>query len=111
MAEEALREVFQRVEPRRLTCEDVISAVANYYTISVEDIMGARRNREITVPRQVAMYLCRTLADVSFPRIGDAFKRDHSTIQHGCDKVEQELKTDATLASQVSDISRQLKER
>ncbi len=111
LAEEALREVFQRVEPRRLTCEDVINAVANYYTISVEDIIGARRNREITVPRQVAMYLCRTLADVSFPRIGDAFKRDHSTIQHGCDKVEQELKTDTTLASQVSDISRQLKER
>ncbi len=111
LAEEALREVFQRVEPRRLTCEDVIVAVANYYGVAVDDIMGSRRNREITVPRQVAMYLSRTLADVSFPRIGDAFKRDHSTIQHGCDKVSEDMKSNATLASQVNDITRQLKER
>lgn len=111
LAEEALREVFQRAEPKHITCEDVIDAVAGYYSITGDDLRGPRRNREITVPRQIAMYLCRELADVSFPRIGDAFKRDHSTVQHGCDKIEEEIKVNATFASLVDDLTRQLKEK
>ena len=111
LAEEALREVFQRAEPHHVNCEDVISAVAGYYSITPEELTGRRRNREIIIPRQIAMYLCREVAEVSFPRIGDAFKRDHSTIQHGCDKIEEEVKVNATFASLVDDLTRQLKER
>ncbi len=111
LAEEALREVFQRAEPKHLTCEDVINQVALFYSVTAEDLKGPRRNREITVPRQIAMYLCRELADVSFPRIGDAFQRDHSTVQHGCDKIDSELKTNPGFASQIDDLTRQLKEK
>ena len=111
LAEEALREVFQRVEPRHLTCDDVIEAVAAYYSITPEDIRGPRRSREVSVPRQIAMYLCREVASVSFPRIGDAFRRDHSTVQHGCDKIGTDMKENPALASLISDLTRQLKER
>jgi len=89
----------------------VINQVALFYSVTAEDLKGPRRNREITVPRQIAMYLCRELADVSFPRIGDAFQRDHSTVQHGCDKIDSELKTNPGFASQIDDLTRQLKEK
>ncbi len=108
LTEEALREVFQRAEPKHVTCDDIIKGVALYYSLSPEDLVGPRRNREIIIPRQVAMYLCREVADVSFPRIGDAFQRDHSTIQHGCDKVAMSIKQNATFASLVDDLKRQL---
>ena len=110
LAEDALREIFQRSQPRQLTCQDVMDTVARYYSISAEDLKSPRRSREISVPRQIAMYLCREVANVSFPRIGDAFRRDHSTIQHGCDKIAEDMKTSASLTSLIGDLTRQLRE-
>ena len=110
LAEDALREIFQRAQPRQLTCQDVMDTVARYYSITSDDLKSPRRSREISVPRQIAMYLCREVANVSFPRIGDAFRRDHSTIQHGCDKIAEDMKTSASLTSLISDLTRQLRE-
>ncbi len=111
LAEDALREVFRHAEPRHLTCTDVIETVARYYSLPAESLTGPRRSREITVPRQIAMYLCRQVANVSYPRIGDAFGRDHSTVQHGCDKIQQERAFNASLNTVLSDLSRQLREQ
>ncbi len=110
LAEDALREIFQRAQPRQLTCQDVMETVARYYSITTEDLKSPRRSREISVPRQIAMYLCREVADVSFPKIGDAFRRDHSTIQHGCDKIAEDMKTSASLTTLIGDLTRQLRE-
>ena len=110
LAEDALREVFRHAEPRHLTCTDVIEAVARYYSLPAESLTGPRRSREITTPRQIAMYLCRQVANVSYPRIGDAFGRDHSTVQHGCEKIEDERATNSSLNTVLTDLSRQLKE-
>ena len=109
-AEEALREVFQSAEPRRLTCGDIIDAVAQYYSISVDDLKGPRRSREVSVPRQIAMYLCREIGSASFPHIGEAFGRDHSTIQHGCERIAEERKQNPSLETVINDLSRQLQE-
>ena len=111
LAEEALREIFVRAEPKRLSCDDIIEAVAQYYSLTADDLKGPRRNREITVPRQVAMYLCREVASVSFPAIGDAFSRDHSTVQHGCDKVAEERKSSPTLDVAINDLTKLIQER
>ena len=111
LAQEALREVFQRAKPRQLDCDTIINVVADYFSLTEEDIKGPRRSRELAVPRQIAMFLCRDLANISFPRIGEAFHRDHSTVLHGVEKVDEELKKDVTLASQVDDLRRRLKER
>ncbi len=112
LTDDALREVFSRAEPRHITCEDVIDCVARYYSITPDDLTGPRRNREITVPRQIAMYLCREMTDASLPRIGQSIGgRDHSTILYGCDKIAGGIKTSPSLASLVSDIQQQLKDR
>ena len=111
LTEEALRDIFQSNEPRHVTCDDVITAVAGYYNVKVEDIKGPRRNREITVPRQIAMYLCREMVDVSLEMIGTRFNRDHSTVMHACQKVVTEKDQSPSLASLLRDLTKQLQER
>lgn len=111
LMEEALRDIFQSNEPRHVTCDDVITAVAGYYNVKVEDIKGPRRNREITVPRQIAMYLCREMVDVSLEMIGTRFNRDHSTVMHACQKVAAEKDQSPSLASLIRDLTKQLQER
>ncbi|MCL2545255.1 MAG: chromosomal replication initiator protein DnaA, partial [Clostridia bacterium] len=75
-----------RPEPRRVTCEMIQNAVAAYYGIEVAELKGQKRNREIILPRQAAMFLIREMTDLSLPRIGDAFGgRDHTTVMHSCD--------------------------
>jgi len=112
LAEEALREVFAKHEPRNLTCEDVMRVVATYYNVTVDDLKGPRRTREIATPRQVAMFLCRELTDSSMSRIGEAMGgRDHTTVLHGCDKVAEDIRTSEAFASLVDDIRRQLQNK
>ncbi|MNS82672.1 Chromosomal replication initiator protein DnaA [compost metagenome] len=54
--------------------------------------MSAKRSADITYPRQIAMYLCREVADLSYPKIGDSFGgRDHSTVMHACNKIDKEI--------------------
>ena len=111
LAEDALREVFQSTAPRQLTCDDIIEAVAQYYSLTGDDLKGPRRNREISMPRQIAMYLCREVGSASFPHIGDAFGRDHSTIQHGCDRIAEERRENPSMETVINDLIRQLRER
>ena len=112
LAEEALREVFASHEPHNITCEDVMRVVASYYNVTPEDLKGPRRNREITVPRQIAMYLCRELTDCSMSRIGDAMGgRDHTTVLHGCDKVAEDLRTSESLGALMDDIRHRLQNK
>ena len=111
LAEEALREVFAQREVRRVTCELIQETGADYYSISVDDLKSARRNREITVPRQVAMYLTREMVGLSLPRIGESFGgRDHTTVMHSCERVQGILKGNPGFLSQMDDIRRLIKD-
>ena len=112
LAEEALKEVFARSEPRHVTCEDVMEAVATYYSVTVADLKGPRRTRDVAVPRQIAMYIARETVGAPLTMIGDAFgHRDHSTVNHACQKVAGEVKTSPALSTLVSDLIQQLQER
>lgn len=110
LAREALADVFSRNEHRHISCEDVMTAVAEYYDVTVEDIKSPKRQRTITVPRQVAMYLSRELVSLSLPAIGDAFKRDHTTVMHACEKIAAEMKTSAALKNLIQNITHKLSE-
>ena len=111
LTEEALRESFAHDPPRVVTADVVINAVADYYSVAPEDITGASRRREVTVPRQMAIYLTRELVGLSLPQIGQAFGgRDHSTILYSCNLVAKNIKADAGTASLVSDIKRRISE-
>ena len=111
LTEEALREVFAMREKRHVNCDDVQERVAAYYGITVEDLKGARRNREITVPRQIAMYLTREMVGLSLPRIGECFGgRDHTTVMHACDKISSAMKDMPELAATIDDLQKSLKD-
>ena len=112
LAEEALREVFAHNEPRHVTCRDVMNAVAAYYNVTVEDLESTRRSRDVTVPRQIAMYIAREVVGAPLTMIGDCFgKRDHSTVNHACNKVKEEMKTSPSLNNLINDLIQQLTER
>lgn len=111
LAEEALRDILSVRDPKRITCELIQQAVAEYYGVSVADIVGQKRKREIALPRQVAIYLTREMTEMSLPRIGDAFKRDHSTIMHSCDKIAEMSKTSAEMAATIDDLKKRIQEK
>lgn len=91
---------------------DIVSiqkAVADYYKLTVEVLKGKRRSANIAYPRMVAMYLCRMLTDQSFPRIGLEFGgRDHSTVIHAVDKIEDDLKSNSQLKEIINEIKSKL---
>lgn len=84
----------------------VIAAVADAFSISIDDLKGNSRRREISQARQVGMYLMRQHTDLSLPKVGEEFGgKDHTTVMYSCDKVAQKLKRDLNLAQTVRQIS------
>lgn len=82
-------------DPRRITIDLITAVVAEYYNVTMDDIKSKKRNREISVPRQTAMYLCRELNGASLPRIGQEFGgRDHTTVMHAVEKLENDISHD-----------------
>ena len=79
-------------------------AVADYYELTVETLKSKKRKAEITNPRQVAMYLCKLKTEECLEKIGLEFNRDHATVIHGCNKVENELKTNPQLKKDIQAI-------
>ena len=109
LAEEALREVFSEHTPKSLTIQDIIDLVGQYYAVTQDDLTGPRRNRSFTVPRQMVMYLSRKLTNASLPKIGEALGgRDHTTVLHGCAKIEELSRDSALLRAAIDDITKQL---
>ena len=79
--------------------------VSEYFQISVEDIRSKKRSSNISFPRQIAMYLCRTLTSESFPKIGIEFGgKDHSTVMHSVEKIEKEIRENKDLANIIEKL-------
>lgn len=98
------------VRPVALTMEDIIMAVADYYDVSAEAMVGRGRSRDVSTARQVAMYLAREEADATLEAIGEAFDgRNHSTVLYSCDRVADLLATDSPLRRQMRAILQALK--
>ncbi len=83
------------------SAEQIITRVAEHYHVRAADIRGNRRPANIAHPRQVAMYLTRRITGLSFPEIGREFNRDNSTVQHGCKKIESDIKTNPNLRAEL----------
>ncbi len=93
LAENALKEFISPDRKREITADLIINTVAEHFNLSSQDIRGSKRNSEIVQPRHMAMYLCRNMTNLSLNSIGDALgKRDHSTIMHGIEKVDNDMK-------------------
>ena len=110
-AESLLRDTIDNEKQDALTFEQIMKTVADHYDIRLVDMTSKRRPSAITGPRQVAMYLCRTLTQASLPEIGVAFGKTHATILHACRLVETKMVEDADLRQSVSHLSRQLEKK
>ena len=110
LCQDALRDIFVK-KTRAITAETIMQTVSNYYGITTADLISSTRRREITVPRQIAIYLTREMTTMSLPQIGQAFgNRDHSTILHSCNTVAANIKSSSSMSSVVNDIKNLIKE-
>lgn len=108
-AKAALASLATDGRQRRVSVADVLEAVAEHYRISADDLRGKQRDKHIVVPRQVAMYLMRQETEASLMEIGQALGgRDHSTVLHGCEKINREVNEDSALRKEVLAIRQQL---
>jgi chromosomal replication initiator protein len=106
LAKEVLKDLIQ-ARSELVTIEQIQKLVASYFNVKVTDLKGERRSRIISVPRQVAMYLCRKHTKASYPEIGDRFGgKDHSTVISAVNKIARLLKTDPHLKMSVDNIER-----
>ena len=86
-----------------VTAEDIQKAVASYYRVKVSDLKSAKRTKQLVVPRQIGMYLCRKLTSLSFLEIAEAFgRRDHTTVMHACDRIANGIQRDSELNQTVN---------
>jgi chromosomal replication initiator protein len=85
--------------------KSVMAAVAEYYDISLGDLLSSRRAREISRPRQVAMYLAKALTKHSLPAIGRMLERDHTTVLHGCRQIEKLRLKDPELDTEIRELT------
>ncbi len=111
LAAEALKDIISSDNNREVTPELILDIVAEHFNISIADLKSKKRNAEIANPRQVAMYLMRTMStkELSLKAIGAIFGgNDHSTIKYGIEKVESEMETDETLANTVNIIKKKI---
>ena len=109
LAEEVLKDLISPNEKKIVTPELIVQVVAEHCNVSPEDIISQKRSREITVPRQICMYLCRKLTNTPLKAIGDYLGgRDHSTIMHGANKIKNDLSDNDELRGNIEVILKKL---
>jgi chromosomal replication initiator protein len=80
--------------------------------LRIDDFKSQRRTRNVSHPRQISMYLCRKLTDMSLPKIGEEFGgRDHTTVIHAYEKISENLKTDEVLQNTINEISKKITQK
>jgi chromosomal replication initiator protein len=111
MAERAVRDLVRPQEPKRVKIEDIQRVVARQYNVSRSDLLSSRRTANVVRPRQIAMYLAKTLTLRSLPEIGRRFGgRDHTTVLHAVRKIEGLVGQDNVLAEEIELLKRLLQE-
>ncbi len=109
LTRECLQDLIKENGPILITGELIQEKVAEYYRMRVEDFTSKKRTKNIAYPRQIAMYLCREMTDLSLPKIGELFGgRDHSTVIHACDKIAEEMRSNQELQASINKIKSSL---
>uniref|UniRef100_UPI00351D1509 chromosomal replication initiator protein DnaA n=1 Tax=Paractinoplanes globisporus TaxID=113565 RepID=UPI00351D1509 len=111
LAEEVLRDFMPDGAGPEITADQIMVSTADYFGVSLEDLRGHSRSRVLVNARQVAMYLCRELTDLSLPRIGQAFGgRDHTTVMHADRKIRQHMAERRSLYNQIAELTNRIKQ-
>ena len=109
LAQTVLRDIVDQDDANVVSPTDIITATAQYFKLSVDDLYGSSRSQSIATARQIAMYLCRERTSLSLPKIGQLFgNRDHTTVMYAYKKISDLMKERRSIYNQVSEITTQL---
>ncbi len=109
LAIDALKDFISKGIGEKNDIHRIQKIVSEYFQISVDDIRSKKRSSNISFPRQIAMYLCRTMTSESFPKIGTEFGgKDHSTVMHSVEKIENEIKVNKDLANIIEKLKKDI---
>jgi chromosomal replication initiator protein len=110
ITEAVLKDLLPNEAGPEITAAQIMAATAQYFGVTVDDLCGSSRSRVLVTARQIAMYLCRELTDLSLPKIGQAFGgRDHTTVMHADRKIRQLMAERRSLFNQVTDLTSRIK--
>ena len=108
LTKSCISELLGGAEPTSVTVEKIFGAVYKKYNIKKEEIIGSRRTKEVAAARHIAIYLVRTVTEMSLPNIGKIFNRDHSTVMSSVETVEKRLRNDALLNVEIHDMIKEV---
>lgn len=111
VAQSQLKDIFSQAKHGNVTIDNILRVVSEHFKLSYMDLKGKKRTRNIAFPRQVAMYIAREITEYSTTELGFEFGgRDHTTVMHACQKVDERLKLDPNLESTIQSLIRQIKD-
>ncbi|WP_106815623.1 chromosomal replication initiator protein DnaA [Microbacterium timonense] len=109
LAQTVLRDIVDQDDANVISPTDIISATAQYFKLTVDDLYGSSRSQSVATARQIAMYLCRERTSLSLPKIGQLFgNRDHTTVMYAYKKISELMKERRSIYNQVTEITAQL---
>lgn len=109
VAAEALKDIIQPMAGKKVDSSVIMDVVSRFYHVTVDDLKSNRRSKDVTNPRQVAMFLCRTLLNMTLPQIGLEFgNRDHTTVMHSCSKVQDDIRAEGVLLKEIEEIKKRI---
>jgi len=110
-AQQQLRDTFGSPKQNNVTIETIQKVVAEYFSLSYTDLKGKKRTKAVSFPRQLAMYIAREITEYSTTELGMEFGgRDHTTVMHGCQKIEERLKAEPSLETTIQKLHKLIKD-
>lgn len=108
-AEEVLKDILPRTTVKKISISTIQKVVSEHYSIKPGFMRAKKRTKEVVFPRQIAMYLSRTMTDSSLPVIGEEFGgRDHTTILHAYEKIRKDVQTNPQLSQEIAEIIKKI---
>ncbi|MFI1915810.1 chromosomal replication initiator protein DnaA [Nocardia sp. NPDC020380] len=111
LAEVVLRDLMPDTATLEITAATIMAVTAEYFNTTLEELTGPGKARPLAQARQIAMYLCRELTDLSLPKIGQAFGRDHTTVMYAEKKIRKEMTERRRVYDQVQELTARIKQR
>jgi chromosomal replication initiator protein len=109
-AQTVLKDLVPLGESKVTSPAEIIEAVCRYYQLTKSDIIGSSRVKAVAMARQIAMYLCREMTDLSLPKIGELFGRDHTTVMYACKKIADMMRERHYVYTHVSEVIERIKQ-
>ena len=112
LAEMVLKDLVGENDAPEISAATIMAVTAEYFSVTIDDLVGSSRSRVLVGARQMAMYLCRELTDLSLPKIGEKFgSRDHTTVMHAERKIRAQMTEKMTVYNQITELTSRIKVR